>query len=157
MVFISWAAGVFRSFRERDDHLIRDDFSGDRDYDIENDRLLVSTPLGRIPIPGDMRYDRFTGVYDTEYPSFWKASAFHDLACGEGYELRNEEGAIVATERWITEAIFLYLMMAAVRNIIVEAIQYRQPHYITDARSMLRRALRYHMGVRLFGPKKGKR
>ena len=153
MGLIRWAKGVWRSFGEGQ-HLIRDDFIMDHDYDVEHDRLLVSTPLGFVPIPGNMRYDRFTAVYDTDYPAFWKAAAFHDLSCSEGYVIRDPDGVILSTERWVTEAVFLYLMMAAARCLITEAIRYNMPHYVLDSRSMIRRALRYHLGVRLFGPKK---
>ena len=154
MGLISIGKGIWKSWWERDDHLVRDDFENDRDYDIERDWLLVATPLGFVPIPGDMRYDRFTGVYDTDYPVFWKASAFHDLACGDNYVIRNELGVILSTDRWVSEAIFLYLMTAAARHIIVEAISHNLPHYVKDSRAMIRRSLRYHMGVSLLGPRK---
>lgn len=125
--------------------------------------LIVYTPFGAFQIPAAYKYDRFTAVYNTPYPRMWAASAAHDWICDELNAERvvcDLDGAPIITTREQGDAAFLYLMVEAVRVILLDDLQAAKSTLTAEGYSeaikaacaeaygLMRRTARYHKGVR---------
>jgi len=133
-------------FRENVKTTITADFGGD---------LKVCTTKGYGVVPGWFKYNRFDGVYDTDYIEFWEASAFHDWCCVElkaGRAILGIEGQVLVYDQEGADGEFFLLMLRAAQRVFMRLIS--EGKHRSEAtkvcRELVKRALVYHKGVRFW-------
>ena len=157
--------GIWRGVKERKiQTTIREDFIGHRDYDDEADGLCIYTPWGPVFVHGSFQYNRYTGVWDTDWQEFWAGSALHDNAIANGYRLFDVQGKCVVEGRTRVEICFWDRMLSAVRHIMIDRLRIEDHRgvgptprkalidILTESIWLVKRAIRYVRGVQWFGP-----
>ncbi len=130
--------------KESKQHTVSEDFGGD---------VEVKTTRGTILLPGTFEYDRFSKVYDTEHPEFWLTSALHDWCCVQlakcGVVL-DLHGRIIIYHQWQADEEFLLEMLKASRLVLLRLRLDKEDSakQTKIVRKLVKRALRYHSGVR---------
>jgi len=130
--------------KESSQHTIGEDFGGD---------IEVGTTRGIINLVASFIYDRFTGVYDTEFFEFWRASALHDWCCVRLRDfgcVQDIDGNIIMTHQWEADEEFLLEMLQAARRVLMRLRREgnNSAKHTKIVRKLVKRALHRHWGVR---------
>jgi hypothetical protein len=107
--------------------------------------LPFRTRYGEVEVPSGYITNLFTGVPNTPYPDFWKASVLHDYARDQ--VAKEVEGRIIKTRRQADIAFYDEMLVQSA--IIFGKLQEFQPmdRAVEEFRFLLRTSWVYYRGV----------